>query len=180
MKRPPWFGFELPAALLLGGMGLLVASTAVLGVIGLLIGPYRLTDEKVLERYVPTTLPGFEEARVLAREAGNTATYRRLHFEVAVASADGGRRTCRGLLIYHHRPTPTADLAWDDPACAEAVAVVRLARQILAGGSLRYSPALYGEERTRQAERLLRHWLVTGRIHLQDIPGADNRRLLSE
>lgn len=180
MKRPTRFGSGLPAALLLGGMGLLVASAAAIGIVGLLVGPHLLDDAMVLERYLPTSLPGFEQPRVLAREAGSTATYRRLRFEVAVALADGGRRTCRGLLIYHHWPTPTADLAWDDPTCAEAVAVVRLARQILAGGSLRHSPALYGRERTRQAEQLLRQWLATGRLRLQDIPGADNRRLLSE
>ncbi|MCS7038713.1 MAG: hypothetical protein RMN24_00415 [Anaerolineae bacterium] len=180
MKRPAWFGSGLAAALILMALGLLVATAAAIGLIGLLVGPQRLTDAMVLERYVSTSLPGFEQARVLAREPGTTATYRRLRFEVAVALPDGSQRICQGLLVYHQRPAPTADLAWDDPACAEAVAVVRLARQILAGGSLRHSPALYGEARTRQAERLLRHWLATGRLRLQDIPGADNRRLLSE
>ncbi len=176
MRRPRP---ETWAALFLLVAGLSVAWTAAAGMVGLLLSPFLLSDQRLLERSLPTALPGFEQLRVLAREPGTTATDRRLRFEVAVALAGGGRRFCRGLLIYHHRPTPAFDLVWDDPPCAEAAAAVRLAHQILAGGSLRYSLMLYGEQRSHQAEQLLRRWLLTGRLRLQDIPGADNRRLLS-
>jgi hypothetical protein len=170
---------ETWAALCVLVAGILVAVSAAAGLVGLELGPHWLSDQSLLERSFSTALPGLAQPRVLAREPGTTATDRRLRFEVAVAVADGGRRLCQGLLIYHHRPTPATDLVWDDPLCAEAVAVVRLARQILAGGSLRYSPMLYGEQRSDQAAQLLRHWLSTGRLRLQDIPGADNRRLLA-
>jgi|GEM_PF-6410243 len=177
MKRPPP---ETWAALCLLVAGILVAVSAATGLVGLVLGPHWLSDQSLLERSLPMAAPGFVQPRVLAREPGTTATDRRLRFEVAIAVADGGRRLCQGLLIYHHRPAPATDLVWDDPLCAEAVAVVRLAHQILAGGSLRYSPMLYGDQRSHQAELLLRHWLSTGRLRLQDIPGADNRRLLSK
>jgi hypothetical protein len=119
---------ETWAALCVLVAGILVAVSAAAGLVGLELGPHWLSDQSLLERSFSTALPGLAQPRVLAREPGTTATDRRLRFEVAVAVADGGRRLCQGLLIYHHRPTPATDLVWDDPLCAEAVAHPRRPR----------------------------------------------------
>ncbi len=168
-------------------LGSAVALLALIGLIGLLVGPSLLTDQALLERHLQSaspgaspSLPGFAHPLVLSRQPGSTNTHRTLRVQVDI-STPAGPLTCRGLLIYHHDAPPASDLAWDadqQATCSEAEARVHLARQILAGGSIRHSYDLYGKERTDQVIHLLRLWLAADLLRPDDIPGADNRNIL--
>lgn len=178
----------LAAGLLL--LGAVVALLAIIGIIGIIGSPSLLTDQTILERHLHSgnpgasagpALPGFAHPLVLSRQPDSTSTDRTLRIQVEIATPTGFL-TCRGLLIYHHDAPPSSELAWDadqQALCAEAEARVRLARQILAGGSLRHSYDLYGKERTDQVVQLLRLWLATGLLRPDDIPGADNREIVA-
>ncbi|MCO6452939.1 MAG: hypothetical protein J5I90_19300 [Caldilineales bacterium] len=172
-----WWRKSLAAVLFL--FGLIVLFISIAAVTSLIIGPRLHSDQELLTRYLQLSRPGYLHVTPLSHESNSSARHRRIRIESGIDTPDAVL-TCQGLFIYHYVSPPSWDLAWDSAECTRSDETLRLARRILDGGSLAHTYALYGETQAKAVQGLLQKWLRQGVLTLSDIPGTENRAMLTE